>query len=331
MRPAVAAVGLAVAALAGALGAGFVALLPGTRAGPGPDAPALIARLDASIAHVTTRLQGDRPAESRDDGVGAGFVVRENGLIVTSRHVLRGAQEVFVTLEGRGTFAAAVVGQDPATDVALLRIAATGLPPAPIGDPRSLRKGDPVLVAGSPFHLARSWSAGIVSGLGRSQVGVNPQGYEDFIQTDAATNLGNSGGPLVDDQGRVVGVMTAILSRTGRSQGVSFATPIDVVMQAVARMERGESLERPTQGLVVRERDTRSSGQGGLEITRFEPRSPARSAGVAPGDVLLAVDRQSVARVADLQRLLWAHRPGEAVTLTLERQGRRYEVTVRLR
>jgi serine protease DegQ len=317
--------------LAAVVLASAVLRLEAGRAAPPEDVASLIRRLDPSIAHVTVRIQGDRPDASRDDGVGAGFVYRSDGQIVTSRHVLQGALEVFVTLPGHGTMPARVLGQDPVTDVALLQVAATGLVPLGIGDPRTLAKGDPVLVAGSPFHLERSWSAGIVSGLHRSQIGVNPRGYEDYIQTDAATNLGNSGGPMVDRGGRVVGVMTAILSRTGRSQGVALATPIDAVVAALARIQRGAGPQRPTLGLVVRERDTRGTLRPGLTISRFEPRSPVRDAGVLPGDILLAIDGTPTARTADLQRIVWSHQAGEIVALTLERNGRRYDVRVRLR
>ena len=309
------------------------------RVGPSPDveaAPAsgladMVARVDPGVVHVTTVLEGERAAQSRDDAVGAGWVFDAGGWIVTSRHTLRAARAVRVSIEGRGTFDAQVVGQDEITDVAVLKIAAEGLVRLVTGDPRRLRKGDPVYAVGSPFHLARSWSAGIVSGLHRSQVGVNLKGFEDFIQTDAAANLGNSGGPLVDERGEVVGMMTAILSRSGRSQGVSLAVPADVVMEVARRLQRGESVRRTTIGVVVREVDTRGTGQVGLVVTRFETSSPAMAAGLRAGDVIESVDGQPQHSVADLQRAVWAKARGQTVSVIFVRGGQRLQVDVRVK
>jgi S1-C subfamily serine protease len=214
--------------------------------------------------------------------------------------------------------------------VALLRIAATGLHPAPLGDARTLRVGDWVLAAGSPYRLPHSWSAGIVGGLHRGQVGVGLGGHEDFIQTDAAANVGNSGGPLVDASGRVVGMMTAILSRTGVHQGISLAVPIEVVVESAARI-RGGGAERGTIGVVVRDAEVRGARRPGLEVTRFHPGSPAPGAGLRPGDVILAVNGTLVHTPADLQRAVWSVPRGGAVVLDVERSGARLRVTVPVR
>ncbi len=295
-----------------------------------PDFEDVVRRLDPGLAYVSTR-EGDREPASRDDGIGAGFVLRPDGFVVTSRHVVSGAHEVFVTLPGRGTLPASIVGTDDVTDVALLRVAARDLVPMPVGDPQALRKGAWVLAGGSPFRLAFSWSAGIVSGLGRSGVGVNPKGYEDFIQTDAATNLGNSGGPLVDADGRVVGVMTAILSRTGKSEGVALATPIDVVVDAVERIQSGDA-SRPSLGLVVREIEASTRGAvAGLEVTRFHRTSAARDAGLRAGDVVVSVDGVPTPRASDLQRVVWSRARGAAVRVRFLRGGQAFEVEATLR
>jgi serine protease Do len=295
-----------------------------------PDFADVVARADASVVHVTTRIEGERPAASRDDAVGAGFVIREDGLVVTSLHVLRSAERVLVSVKGRGTWPATVVGQDEVTDVAVLRVPATGLVPLRAGDPSALRVGDWVLAAGSPFHLARSWSAGIVSGLRRSQVGVALRGFEDFIQTDAAANLGSSGGPLLNASGEVVGMMTAILSRSGRSEGVSLAVPVDVVMEAALRLAAspGRPIARPSLGMVVREVDVHGTGQPGLVVTRFHERAPAAAAGLREGDVILAVGGRPTVYVSDLQRATWATQPGQSVAVVFARDGRRFEVSV---
>jgi len=304
---------------------------PGATGSGGPPSFAdVIARSDPSVAHVSTVLEGERAPRSRDDAVGAGFVYSPDGLIVTSRHTLQGAKRILVTLADRGALEARIVGQDEVTDVALLRVSATGLVPLPSGDPRRLRKGDWVLAAGSPFHLPRSWSAGIVSGLGRTGVGVTLKGFEDFIQTDAAANIGNSGGPLLDTEGRVVGMMTAILSRTGRSQGVSLAVPIDVVLDSAKRLSTGGRVARPSLGVVVRETDLRGAGGGGLQVTRFQPGAPAIRAGLRPGDVIVSVDGVATPRVVDMQRAIWRHRPGETVVVIFLRGARRLQAPVRL-
>lgn len=303
---------------------------PVSAAAPG-DFVHAVDRADPSVVHVTTVLEGERPRQSRDDAVGAGFVLSGDGLIVTSRHVLRAAQQIRVSIRGRGTFPAQVVGQDEVTDVAVLRIPVTGLTPATFGSPRDLKVGQWVLAAGSPYHLAHSWSVGIVSGLGRSQVGVSLRGYEDYIQTDAAANLGNSGGPLFDAEGRVVGMVTAILSRTGQNQGVTLAVPSDVVRNVATRLGGGRAVERPSLGVVVRETDTRGVGQAGLEITRFHPGSAARDAGLQVGDRIVAVGGTATVRTADLQRAVWAASPGSALRVQVVRGGRTFAVDLRPR
>jgi serine protease Do len=323
---------LLLAFLAGALAVRALGPTPvGIAAGPA-DFTEVVARADASVVHVTTRLPGQRVPGSRDDAVGAGFVFSSDGLVATSAHVLTGAEAVFVTVAGRPPVEAQVLGQDPATDVAVLRVPLTGLVPLPIGDPSALRVGQWVLTVGSPFRLPHSYAAGIVSGLGRSGVGVRLEGYEDFIQTDAAANLGNSGGPLLDASGRGVGMVAAILSRTGRSEGITLAVPIDVALEAARRLAGGGGAARPTLGVVVREvaGDARLGGDG-LEVTRFHHDAPAEAAGLRAGDVIVSVDGQPTPRAADLQRLVWAHPAGTALTVVFRRAGRLLQVAIRSR
>jgi serine protease Do len=300
------------------------------RSGPA-DFATVVASADGSVAHVTTLMDGEQAPRSRDDAVGAGFVYAANGLIVTSRHILQGAKRVFVSLAGHEVQEAQIVGVDDATDVALLRVNLSGLRPLPVGDAGALRKGEWVLAAGSPFHLPRSFSVGIVSGLARSGVGTRLRSYEDFIQTDAAANVGNSGGPLLNASGEVVGMMTAILSRTGRSQGVGLAVPVGAVLDSVRRLQGGGAAVRPSLGVVVREQDPRAARTPGLEVTRFLPNAPGREAGLQVGDVILEVGGVAVPRIADLQRAVWAHDAGTTLPVVFLRAGRRYVVQVRLR
>ncbi|MDF1701664.1 MAG: trypsin-like peptidase domain-containing protein, partial [Planctomycetota bacterium] len=174
---------------------------PVSAAGGPPDFTQVVQRVDPGIVRVTVRSSTASQKRSRDDGVGAGFVVDAGGLILTSRHVVSGAQRVVVTVPGHGVVDATGGGPDPAPDTALLRVNLRGLTVVPTGNPRSLRVGQWVLACGSPYNMPNSWSVGIVSGLGRSNVGVGPRSIADFIQTDAAANLGNSGGPLLDGDG----------------------------------------------------------------------------------------------------------------------------------
>lgn len=300
----------------------------GATAGPA-DFSGVIARVDRGVVHVTTVLRSGTRPRSRDDNVGSGFVVDANGLIVTNRHVVNGASRIRVTVPGHQPVDAQVVRVDDATDLALLRVPLQGLTPLTFGDSRRLRLGQWVLAAGSPYQLSHSWSVGIVSGLGRRGVGVNPRGYEDYIQTDAAANLGNSGGPLFDTDGRVVGVVTAILSRATGHQGITLAVPAEIVQQTIARMRGGNAPARPSLG--VRVREVQVGNEAGLRITRFDPGSAAQRAGMREGDVIVAVGSTRVGRAAELQRAVWATPAGINVSLTFLRGGRRLQLAVALR
>ena len=300
-------------------------------AGP-PDFAEVVQAANPSIARIVTRTSRPAPGSSRDDGVGGAFVISPDGLLITSAHVVGGAQRIIVTLPGREPVDGTVVGRDEATDIAVLRVPLRGLKPLAVGSPRRLRVGEWVLAAGSPYNLANSWSVGIVSGLGRSNVGIGAKAFRDFIQTDAAANLGNSGGPLMDADGRVVGVMTVIFSRTGGHQGVGLAVPVDVALQAAQRLRGGPRPQaRPTLGVRVRELGMQAGRPGGLTITGFDPNSAAQAAGLRVGDVILAAGGRATPRSADLQRVVWGKQRGEVVKVTFRRGNRRMEQRVVLR
>lgn len=325
------AIGIVFVFLAGWLAAGQLQPAVVSAAGGPPDFADVIAGADPGVVRVSTRTSRERRNASRDDGVGGGFVLRADGLVLTSRHVVGGAQRILVTLPGLGTLDARLVGQDAATDTALLKVGATGLRPVPLGSSRNLRVGAWVLAAGSPYELPNSWSVGIVSGLHRAGVGVSASAYQDYIQTDAAANLGNSGGPLFDAQGRVVGVMTAILSRTGGHQGVALAVPVEAVQAAVQRMLQGGATRRPTLGVRVRPAEGPVVGVRGLQITGFDPGSPAAGAGLAVGDRILMAGGRPMQRAADLQGVVWSRQVGEVIRLVVARGNRRFQVQVRVR
>lgn len=300
---------------------------PSLGAGPLPASFASVCEsLTPSVAHITTQTSRTR---SRDENVGAGFVWRGDGIVVTNRHVVSGARELRVSVGGGPLQAAQVLGVDEPTDIAVLKVATIGPSAAPIprGDSRALRVGDWVLAAGSPYRLPASWSVGIVSGLHRRGIGLSPRAYEDYIQTDAAANLGNSGGPLVDATGRVVGVVTAILSRGTGHQGVSLAVPIEVVTASVERiLGGGTAPARPSLG--VRVRPIATGGVQGLAISRFETGSRAQAAGFQVGDVLLTLDGESLRSAADLQRAWWARAGQPRVMFVFLRGGSRFQLPV---
>lgn len=332
--------------LAGLLGAVLAraapALVPSVEADAPPSGPtdfsAVAARVEPGVVHIVNYLQVPRavpdPGEPAAEGdtMGAGFVWQADGWILTNRHVTAGSKRILVEVKDRGWFPARLVGTDPVVDVAVLKIDATGLSPVAIGDPRSLKVGQWVVAGGSPYRLARSMSVGVVSGLSRSEVGVNPEGYEDFVQTDAAINLGNSGGPLFDASGRVVGMNTAILSRTTGNQGIAFATPIDVVIRAAEMLKSTGRVVRTTIGAVVRavppEASSGLPGGGGVEVTRLLDDSPARRAGLRPGDVILSADGAPTRSRGALQRAVWSKAGGARLPVTLWRSGEVLEATV---
>lgn len=304
--------------------------------GPMPSFADMVARAEPAIVYIHTYLSRARDVPASDDRgpldefLGSGFVWQPDGWILTNRHVVDGAREILCHLEGRGWFPAGVRGVDPVADVALLKIEAVGLPTLPLGNPRALRKGEWVVAAGSPYRLPRTFTAGIVSGLERSDV-VNPTGYEDYIQTDAAINLGNSGGPLLDAYGRVVGLNTAILSRSGGNQGIGFAVPIDVVAAAAEQLRSRGSVVRPTLGAVVRPLSPREGlsvpGGLGLLVTRFADESPARRAGVREGDVILRANGVPTPSRGILLRTVWAT-SGQSMTVEVWRGGQLVPLSV---
>ncbi len=323
MTPRPVATALAVFALAafGALvGRAFAPAPAGARSLPGSFAD-VVEATNPSVVHVAIRHDDGARRTSRDDGVGGGFIVDSSGLLVTSRHVVSGARQVLVTAPGSGPHVARIVGVDEATDIAVLHVPAlVDRPPLPIGDPRALRVGEVVLLAGSPFALPNSWSLGIVSGLGRSGLGVSPRAFEDFIQTDAAANLGSSGGPLLSSDGRVIGVISAILSRGGAHQGVTLATPIDAVLAAVARIA-GRSSDRPARAALALGLSVRPQS-GGLIVTRVEDGGAAARGGLRPGDVLTRAGDRPLTTAADLHRATWDVPEGGALSITFLRAGR---------
>ena len=273
--------------------------------------------------------RGGSSEEAQPRGVGSGFILSADGLIMTNAHVVEGADELIVTLPDKREFKATVVGADKRTDVAVVKIDATGLSAVKIGDVSRLRVGEWVMAIGSPFGLENTVTAGIVSAKKRDTGDFLP-----FIQTDVAINPGNSGGPLINMRGEVVGINSQIYSRSGGFQGISFAIPID---EAVRVSDQIRTSGRVTRGRIgvqidqVSKEVAESIGLGqpkGALVRGVEPNSPAAKAGVEPGDIILKFDGKEIDKSVDLPRLVGNTKPGNKSSMTVFRRGSQRELSV---
>lgn len=276
------------------------------------------------------RFQIPQPNIPRQ-GVGSGFIVRSDGVVLTNAHVVEGADTVIVKLSDRREFKAKVVGTDEQTDIAVLRIDAKNLPAVRIGSSKSVRVGDWVLAIGSPFGFENTVTAGIVSATSRAL----PDGtYVPFIQTDAAVNPGNSGGPLFNLKGEVIGINSQIYSRTGGYQGLAFAIPIDVAMKVTEQLLATGRVERGRIGVAIQEVTQALAKSFGMDAPRgalvasVEKDGPAAKAGIEPGDVILSVDGQPVETSSALPPLIADIKPGTSARLEIWRDGAKRTVTV---
>jgi S1-C subfamily serine protease len=291
---------------------------------------AAVARAAPSVVHVAVRLSGRR---RRGEGGGSGFVLTPDGFVVTNSHVVHGASERRVTLADGSEWAARLVGDDPGSDLALLRIEAPELVPIPRGDSRALRVGQLVVALGSPYGFRATATAGIVSALGRSLRTASGRLVDDVIQTDAALNPGNSGGPLVDHTGAAVGVNTAAILP---GQGVCFAIPLRAAERVAAALIREGRVRRARIGIGAETvpipralaRHHRLAAGTGVKVLSVESGAPADAAGVLRGDVIVALDGAPVADADDLQRLLAEAAIGRPVALGLLRLTERRELSV---
>lgn len=278
---------------------------------------------------------------------GSGFIVSSNGYILTNYHVIEGADRITVSLADKRTFTAHVIGADPSTDVAVIRIEANNLPAVALGNSDAARVGEWVLAIGNPGFddastLDFTVTSGIISAKGRplnvleDRTDAANYAIEDFIQTDAVINPGNSGGPLVDIKGRVIGINTAIATTTGYNQGYGFAIPMNLVQRVMADLIKNGYVRRALLGVSITEVTPEDAEVyhlpkiAGVLVEDFDAQSPARSAGLNRNDVITAVDRAAVESVGGLQRLVALHQPGETVNLSVIRFGARLVVRVKL-
>jgi len=271
------------------------------------------------------------PREFQSQSLGSGFIISQDGYILTNAHVVETAEEITVKLTDKREFKAKVIGSDRRTDVALIKIDATGLPAVRFGDPGKLRVGEWVLAIGSPFGFENTVTAGIVSAKGRS---LPQETYVPFIQTDVAVNPGNSGGPLFNLRGEVVGINSQIYSRTGGFMGLSFAIPIDVANDIAQQLRTVGKVTRGRIGVVIQPLSKELADGFGLPRTQgalvnsVEKGGPADKAGVEAGDVILRFDGKTVASSEDLPRIVGATRPGSKVTMQIWRNKGTRDVQV---
>ncbi len=274
---------------------------------------------------------GIPPREFQNKSLGSGFIVSADGYILTNAHVVDAADEVVVKLNDKREYKAKVIGADKRTDVALIKIEATGLPKVTLGDPNKLKVGEWVLAIGSPFGFDSSATAGIVSAKGRS---LPQENYVPFIQTDVAINPGNSGGPLFNLRGEVVGINSQIYSRTGGYMGLAFAIPIDVAMEVQNQLRATGHVSRGRIGVVIQEVTKELADSFGLAkpsgalVSAVEKGGPAEKAGVEPGDVILKFDGKPVNASSDLPRIVGATHPGSKASLQVWRKGGAKDLTV---
>ena len=307
---------------------------------PGSMSPAAKSAAPAVVSIATTQVRtshplandpwfrffyGDREDDSPQMGLGSGVIVSPEGYILTNNHVVEGAQEIEVTLSDSRRTTAKVIGTDPDTDLAVLRITLDRLPVIAMGNSDTVQVGDKVLAIGNPFGVGQTVTGGIISALGRNQLGINT--FENFIQTDAAINPGNSGGALVDVNGSLLGINTAIYSRSGGNMGIGFAIPVNTARQVLEGLVRNGQVTRGWIGVEPVELNSDLAETFGIQqtegviITGVLQNGPAFKAGLKPGDVLLAVGEKDVRNVSELLTLIAAQTPGTAVKMRIKRRN----------
>jgi serine protease Do len=292
---------------------------------------------DDPLSQFFRRFQQQQPGPDRTPpsrGVGSGFIVSSDGYVLTNAHVVADASEVIVTLTDRREFTAKVIGIDKPSDVALIKIAATGLPTVRFGDPSKLRPGQWAIAIGSPFGFENSVTAGVISALGRPLID-GGQTYVTFIQTDAAVNPGNSGGPLFNIDGEVIGINSQIYSRTGGYMGVSFAIPIDLALNVKEQLQKNGKVVRSRIGVSIQ--DIRQqlalsfglSAPHGALISSVDPAGPSEKAGLKAGDVITSVNGRNIDHSWDLPAIISQLPPGSSARLGIWHDRKATEVTVK--
>ncbi|MGC8771332.1 MAG: Do family serine endopeptidase [Brevinematia bacterium] len=285
------------------------------------------------------RFFGDEFSQPREfkrriQATGSGIIITKDGYIFSNHHVVKEAKKIYVFLSDNRRFEAKVVGADPETDIALLKIDADNLPVAPIGNSDEVEVGDFVVAIGNPFNLSWTYTTGIVSAIGRKGM---VSGFQKFIQTDAAVNPGNSGGPLVNIKGQVIGINTAIQSQTGGYQGISFAVPINIAKNVARQLLTHGSIERGFLGINIMPIDdvTRKAlgldNNEGVMVANVEPKGPADRAGIKKGDIITKIEGKKVGTPEDLMYEVGNNAPGSVIKVEVIRNKKRMEFSVKLK
>jgi Do/DeqQ family serine protease len=270
-------------------------------------------------------------------GFGSGVIISPNGYIVTNNHVIDGADSIQVTLNNNKSYTATVVGRDPDSDIALIKIKAENLPVVKFGDSDNLKLGEWVLAVGNPFNLTSTVTAGIVSAKGRSLDLDGGYKLESFIQTDAALNMGNSGGALVNAKGELVGITSAIISPTGTYSGNSFAIPINIVRKVVGDLRQYGRAQRPVMGIKIQEITSDLASKEkldnvtGVYVESVNQGGAAEEAGIKAKDVIVKIDDKNIGSPSDLQETVAEHHPGDKINVTYFRDGKEASATVKLK
>ena len=255
------------------------------------------------------------------NSLGSGVIVSSDGLVLTNKHVVDGADEILVMFANNQTTTAEVIGKDPHTDLAVIKVGATGLPVIPLPASEPPRVGDVVLAIGNPFGLGHSVSQGIISAFSRSIITDSP--YDDFVQTDAAISPGNSGGALVDHQGRLVGINTMIYSQSGGSEGIGFAIPAEIALSVTQEIMQHGRVIRGWLGVSLTPQAV-PQGLGGLLVTRVARGGPAHLAGLQPGDHILSVNQTPARNAYAITDIIAQTMPGEAIEMEVMRDEQRF-------
>jgi serine protease Do len=328
--------------------------LPGTEPGSTLDFTQAVAQSIDAVVHVKTKMFreyavnplyefffGEQPRTEPAPvlGFGSGVIISEKGYIVTNNHVIEGSDEIVVVLNDKREFSAQLIGADPTTDIALLKVQKEGLPCLSFGDSDALKLGEWVLAIGNPYNLTSTVTAGIVSAKARNIniLGTQEFSIESFIQTDAAVNPGNSGGALINTSGKLVGINTAIASRTGAYSGYSFAVPVSIVEKVVKDLIEYGTVQRAILGVTIQDVTAELAQEHdideieGVYVNGVRPDGAAKEAGIKVGDVILSIDEVRVNSASELQERISKYRPGEKVRVVLRRNGTLKQFDVILR
>jgi len=278
------------------------------------------------------RHHRQEPRHFKQTAAGSGFIISSDGYLLTNNHVVEDAETITVLLADKREFKAKVIGTDPQSDVALIKIDATNLPVLPLGNSDKLEVGEWVIAIGNPFELNQTVTVGVVSAKGRNRIGIND--YENFIQTDAAINPGNSGGPLLNIHGEAIGMNTAIFSRSGGYMGIGFAIPINMAKSIEQQLRQHGKVTRGWLGVMIQDinddlaKSFNLDNAAGVLISGVTEKSPAAKADLKQGDVIIALEGKPLADVNDLRNKIALTTPGTELSLQIIREGKKKDITV---